>query len=170
MDLGGNVERFEAALDVLERRFMRENRDVDIFVLENNYQALIHLVSDISAVLCWKWRDTELKNRKRPKREFFANSTRHDIFSIVPVYKVADRVIFRFTSDKCLPESVLFQKRRSIGNYSLFTPDTDFIRELFIHNLEYLSRSKKLERNALREKYKIDAKVILSQEEYHRFF
>jgi len=158
------------AIAGIKGRFIRDNEDADVFVLGEDYSAVLDTVETPARSLGWTIQDTNFKDR--PKREFFRQGSRKDVLSLMPAYRVGDlvRVVFQ-TSKIDFPLSMLNQQKRTLGSYIFSTPDTDFIKELFIHNLRYLVRSKKFrDRADLRNKYEIDAAVILNESESDYFW
>jgi len=154
----------------IKGEFIRSNNDVDLFVLEQNYQAAIHVIDPLSKELGWTVKDTNFNNR--PKREFFGQGNHQDLLSIMPVFQKEQNIVVVFqTSRKSFPAKTLYREQRSIGSYRFTTPSIAIMKELFLHNLDYLIRSKKFrDRKELRDKYEADAKVILSEEERNAFW
>lgn len=153
------------AIAGINGRFVRTNRDVDMFVLDEHYPAASDLIERLGKEIGWISQDTNF--RARPKREWFEYGNDKDLLSLMPVYKGDGRVRITFqTSENDYPVSLLTQERRKLGSYLFTTPDNSYIKDLFIRNLKYLIRSGKFrDRPELREKYEKDAKVILSEKE-----
>lgn len=150
--------------------FIRVNTDVDLFVLNEQYQATIDLIEPVGRKLRWRSQDTNFRNR--PKREWFEYGNDKDLLSIMPVYKNDDRVRVIFqTSVNDYPVSLLTQQQRTLGPHLFSTPDNSYIKDLFIRNLKYLIKSGKFrDRPELREKYEKDARVILSEAEIDSYW
>jgi hypothetical protein len=127
--------------------------------MNDEYDRTIELVTRLEKVLNWEHKEAP-PQRGRRKRDWYVFGTRRDIFSVVPVYPVDDRVRFIFGRD-FIPDSKLTSVMRRIGTYSFVTPSTEFIKELLISkvNSGNLSRDR-------RKKLKIDAKVIMTKAEY----
>lgn len=137
--------------------FVRLNPDVDVFVLRDDYETTIELVTALEGELGWTHYDAEPLKEKRPKREWSIVGKRHDIFSVIPVYPIGDKVQFIFGVD-LVPKNPLTQERRGIDEHSFVTPSVEFIRELFVHKL----RSGKLSEERLK-KCRDDAKVLFPE-------
>lgn len=139
--------------------FVRTNPDADVFVLDNDYDQTIRVVSNLEKLLGWDSRDAHLQ-RGRPKRDWFIEGTKEDVFSIVPCYPSGDRVRLVFGSD-LVPISPLTSERRTIVNHSFITPGKDFMKELLWAKVNSGSLSKQRVK-----KLKVDGKVVLSDSEY----
>jgi len=140
--------------------YLRENPDVDIFVMSDDFDAAIALVNRFGAELNWEPCDAT-RQRGRRKREWRIDGRREDIFAVIEVYPVGESVRFVFGTD-FIPESPLTAVRRNIEGYSFVTPSKEFIKELLMSKVN----SRKLHKPR-RKKLKIDAKVIMSEDEYH---
>lgn len=138
--------------------YLRPNPDVDVFVVNDDYDEARELVAGLEKDLNWDHQDTQ--QRERRKREWRVTGNRHDIFSLVPVFRDGDRIRFVFKRD-FIPNTVLTSVTRRIGNHRFTTPSTEFIKELFICkvNSGNLSRER-------RKKLKVDAKAIMNNDEY----
>jgi hypothetical protein len=158
------------AIAGINEAFVRINTDVDLFVLNENYQAVIDLIEPLGKELGWRFQDTNF--RARPKREWFEHGNDKDLLSIMPVYKGDGRVRIIFqTSVNDYPVSLLTQKQRNLVSYAFPTPDDSYIKDLFIRNLKYLIKSRKFrDCTDLRDKYEKDASVILNEEERRSFW
>jgi hypothetical protein len=146
------------AIAGIKGRFIRDNEDVDIFVLDENYLPTRDIVTSLAEDLSWEWKDGE-EVRGRPKRDFKPPGSSKSIFSVMPAYKEGSRVklIFPASADKYFLESELGRQKRNIGHHTFFTPSQAVIRDLFTHNLLYLIKHKKIltdeSRIDLRKKY-----------------
>jgi hypothetical protein len=153
------------AIAGIKGEFVRNNnKDVDVFVLNENYVRTIELVENLETSLNWEHKDARLLKGKRPKREWFLIGNRHDIFSVIPVYKVGDKVQFVYQTD-LTPKSSLTQERRTINEYTFVTPSVEFIKELFMHKINGGNLTKERQR-----KCRMDAEVILTEDERIRLF
>lgn len=141
-------------------RFIRPSPDVDIFVLNDDYERTIEVVGRLEEGLNWKRkRSAGLLREKRPKQEWcIPNHEKDDIFSLIPVYKVGNKIQFVYTPRDLIPDSALTQERRTINGFSFVTPSVEFIRELFIHKL----RSGRLSKERI-EKCRKDAEVLFPE-------
>ena len=125
----------------------------DIFVYDEDYIKVINLVEIIGGNLGWTYKDRQPLKGVRHKREFFPDHEKHDIFSVIPVYKFNGKIKFVYDKDIIL-ENILTQEKRTIENHSFFTPSAAFLRELFICSWEGKKLSKERQQ---------DAKIILAQ-------
>ncbi len=139
--------------------YLRENPDVDIFVMSNDYDETIELVTRFEKELNWKHCDAK-PQRGRRKREWRMVGERKDIFSVIEVYPVGENVRFIFGTD-FIPQNPLTAVRRRIGDYSFITPSSELIKELLVSKID----SGKLLKDR-REKLKHDARVLMSDDEY----
>ena len=142
--------------------YLRENPDVDILVMSNDYDETIELVTRFEKEL--KWEHCVAKpQRGRRKRQWRMVGERKDIFAVIEVYPVGENVRFIFGTD-FIPQNPLTAVRRRIGDYSFITPSNEFIKELLMSKVD----SGKLLTDR-RKKLKVDARVIMSQDEYNAF-
>lgn len=148
------------AIAGINRAFLRKNPDVDVFVMNDDYDKTVGLVARLEKELGWTHKDAK-EQRDRRKRDWFAGGNHRDIFSVVAAYPVKDsRVQFKFGRD-FFPNSPLTEEERRIDSYCFVSPSADLLKELLI--------AKSNERKPLRErieKLKIDAKVIMTGDEY----
>jgi hypothetical protein len=147
------------AIAGINRGYLRTNPDVDLFVMNDDYDKTIELVVAFEKKLGWEHRPTETR-RGRPKSEWLING--RELLSIVPVFPHGDRVRFDFGRD-FIPQTILTTVTRRIGAYSFVTPSAEFIKELVINKVN----SAKL-LTTRKAKLRIDAKVVMNEEEYKR--
>ena len=141
--------------------YCRDNPDVDIFVLDDDYDRTIDLVAGLEQQLNWEHRDAD-QQRERRKREWRIIGTKGDILSIVPVFPQGDSVRFVFERD-FVPSTNLTEETRTIGTYSFITPSKEFLKELLIRKV---NRGRLIKQR--RKKLRKDAKVVMDHEEYNR--
>jgi len=141
--------------------YIRENPDVDVFVMDEDFDKAIESVQRLEKKLGWKHKDATLQ-RGRRKRVWYALDTGREIFSIVPVFGSGGLVRFVFGRD-FVPRTVLTSVSRRIGNYVFITPSTEFLKELVLRKAE--SSRLLIQR---RKKLKIDARVVMDDDEYRR--
>jgi hypothetical protein len=158
------------AIAGIKGEFIRQNRDVDLFVLDEDYESTRNIIQSIAENLGWRFIDTNYKNR--PKREWFEPDDDKDLLSLMPVFKLDARVRIIFqTSINDFPVSVLDRHKRRVGPWVFTTPDNTYLKELFLRNLKYIIKVGKFaSKQELRDKYKKDATVILSDEERNTFW
>ncbi|SRR6266545_4722705 len=152
------------AIAGIKGQFIRPSKDVDVFVVNEDYERTIELVTALERGLDWEHGDARLLKGKRPKRSWFVVGNRHDIFSVIPVYRVGDRVQFIYQTD-LIPKNSLTQERRIINGYAFVTPNAEFIKELFLHKVDGGNLTKERQR-----KCRTDADVILTEDERTRLF
>jgi hypothetical protein len=139
--------------------FIRENRDVDIFIKESEFKNARSVLDDVCNQYNFK---LLLKRNLRPKLEVIEKS---EIFSVVPVYLEANLVKFRFMNGSAeYPYRILQKVERHISSYRFFTPPNEYIKKLFIKYLTLRPKKKK------EQKTKIDARAILTGEEFNKLF
>ena|SRR3989442_4969283 len=141
--------------------YLRHNPDVDIFVMNDDYNKTLEVVSHFEKELNWGYCDTEQRGRRKREWRIFGESK--DILAVIEVFPAGDSVRFNFGTD-FIPKSLLTAVRRRIGEYSFITPSNEFIKELLMSKVD----SGKLHK-ARRKKLRDDARVIMSEDEYHAF-
>ena len=142
--------------------YLRHNPDVDVFVVSENFDRAIAIITDLETRLGWEHKDAR-PQRGRRKTDWYVTGSRRDIFSVVPVFRDRDRVKFIFEQD-FVPHNSLSSVIRTIGPYRFTTPSKQFLNELLT--------SKANRGNLLRErkkKLRIDARVIMEDDEYEKF-
>lgn len=149
--------------------FFRKNDDVDIFVKQTNFEESIIILKE----LCDRSNNFLFKNRgilekgnyKRPKWEVIDLKIKKEIFSIVPAYVEGNIVKLVFGNGvKDFTVRILERLEKNISEYKFFTPPRADIKEIFL----YCFRNRKNWKT--REDIKKDAKVILSPNEYDKYF
>lgn len=142
--------------------FYRYNNDVDIMVLDEDFKDFESILDDICKENDWRICKTFLRS-VRPKNEIFIN--KHEIMSVVPVYKTDSSVKFVSNEgDKEYPSDILTKQDRCLGGFVFPTPRDEFLYNLLF---DYLS-SKKNYPNP--EKRREDARHILSEKDFKKFF
>jgi len=143
--------------------FYRGNKDVDLFVLEEDFESVQKIIEDFSALNNGKVCISFLPSG-RPKIDVFINGK--ETLSVMPVYKTDTGIVFKsHEGEKTYPLEVLAQEKRILGTYEFFTPKDEFIKSLFIDYLEskkgkYPDKKKRVE----------DAKRLLTAEEFKKYF
>jgi hypothetical protein len=152
------------AIAGINETYLRVHPDVDVFVMDDDYDKTTDLVTRLEKELNWDHADAR-RQRGRPKREWYVigKLPRRDIFSVVAVYRNGERIRFVFRHD-LVPDSILTSEARRINGYSFVSPSIELIKELLIDK----SNEKRLTRHR-RKKLKIDAKVLMPEDEYHQF-
>jgi hypothetical protein len=141
--------------------YIRENPDVDVFVMNEDFDKAIESVERLETTLGWRHKDAA-PQRGRRKRDWYIGDTGREIFSIIPVFGSGGLVRFVFGRD-FVPTTVLSAVSRRIGTYVFITPSTEFLKELVLCKVE----SGRLLRER-RKRLKIDARIVMDDDEYRR--
>jgi len=156
-------------------RFIRENQDVDIYVLEEDF----FKIETILKRLCeehgswdadgWDFRYSVLKINKRPKFDIFIKKIER--FSVIPIYKIYNGVEFRTTETIRLSEKALIQELKSVCGFSFFSPPREVILDMFRSLIEkgIATQYNKFELSKEGSKYLIDARAALSENEINDY-
>lgn len=142
-------------------KFVRENKDVDVFIKETDFEKAKLLLDGLckqnNSIL-------KLKGNERPKIEIKVNSTER--FSLIPIYQKDNIVVFkygnRFGGNQKYPNRILKRVKRNISGYRFFTPQNEFIKEIFINHMKARPNKKN------RPEFRTDAAAILTPEEYRK--
>jgi len=142
-------------------KFIRENKDVDVFVKETDFEKARLLLDS----LCEQNNlMLKLKGNKRPKIEIKVNNIER--FSLIPIYQKDNIVVFKYGNkyggDQKYPNRILKRVKRNISGYRFFTPQNEFIKEIFINHMK--ARPDKKDR----PEFKTDAEAILTPEEHKK--
>lgn len=147
------------AIAAVYGEFFRLNRDVDIFVLSENFESVKSKIKELIDMNKWKIKD--ILNNNRPKLELWVGSK--ECLSLVPVYKLNGEVEFRFgKNSKKIPTSILQQVSVRLDDFDFFIPSNELVKSLFIAYLE--------NRKDLRLRQRADAEKILSTEEFKKYY
>lgn len=143
--------------------FIRDNKDVDIFVKETDFQK----TSLILDGLCNQNNFEIIYHRpkessEKPKLDIKIDGKER--MSVVPVYQKNNIAIFKYRdSNEEYSNKILEKIERNISGYRFFTPQDKFIKDMFINHIK--SRPDKMNRNNFRK----DAKAVLTPEEYLKY-
>ena len=151
-------------------KFLRENKDIDVYVLEDDFnktetvlRQLVEKHGDWDADT-WVLSYSMMKKTKRPKLELSIRGTER--FSLVPVYKVADGVEFRVVEIFKLPDEALIQKQKSVNGFKFFSPPNDILLNIFRSLIErYIEYYNKPEPPKENSRHIVDAKAVFPKEE-----
>ena len=143
-------------------RFYRKNTDVDLFVLENEFEKVEALLEHVCKE--GNWKTCKSFNRfNRPKIELYAK--RRERCSVIPVYKANSYVSFKFSRrPKDYPLDILTPVKRKLESFEFHSPQDNFLKQLL---LDYLGCKKKYPN---KDKRIEDARHILSQSEFEKYF
>lgn len=138
--------------------FIRKNKDVDIFVKEDDFKKAKLLFKKINSI-----NDYECKcvAGNRPKIKIMIDNKER--LSVIPVYLDDGTVLFKYPDGNKIKKynyKILKRIERKLNDYRFFTPDNSFIKQLFINHIE--ARSDKKERPEIQQ----DAKAILSPQDF----
>src|SRR5260221_12239259 len=122
------------AIAGIKGEFLRVNPDVDLFVMDDDYEKIIETVTALESKLGWRHEDNNAENRR--KRDWFAPNRQKAVLSIVPVFREADRIRFIFGHDSYTTQNVLSSTVRTVGGLSFVTPSTALIKELFLRKAQ----------------------------------
>lgn len=151
-------------------KFLRENGDVDIYILASDFPKAERLLRE----LCeyhgswdadhWELGYSMLKKTGRPKLNLYIQKTER--LSVVPVYPHPDGVDFRFVEPLILSDRVLMRERRTVDGFEFYSPPDDIVKYLHTYfmkwKIEYRNPQKIIDPNS---KSMIDARAILTDEE-----
>lgn len=150
--------------------YYRNNPDVDIFVLEDNFKKTEEILEKLCLENGWKISITFLKNR--PKVEIVISGK--ECLSIVPIYIKCDNVELIFEKQNIeYPLDFLQQIERTLEGYFFYTISDEYLKRLFIVYLDSRreGNGKMLFTNrSIAEKRLKDARVILSDDEFDKYF
>ena len=112
-------------------KFVRENKDVDIFVRENDYPSTKTIIEKICADNGFKADNRPPEPATgRPKLNIVINNKERS--SLVPVYVNDLGVEFKFkTGSEQYPKRMLEKIPRNISGYKFNSPPNDMIKALF---------------------------------------
>lgn len=112
-------------------KFIRENNDVDIYVLSTDFDNIRKLLIELcSNKEDWKCEDAvPIKETGRPKLEI--KKGKMEICSMVPVYKTEAGIEFRVKNIEVLSPQAIVQELKTIEGYNFFSPPRDIIKTIF---------------------------------------
>ena len=152
------------SIAALVGKFIRFNNDVDIFVKEDDFQKtklILERICNKNGYLLINC--PPLKKSQRPKIDIKID--RKEVMSVVPVYLNRENVEFRFWKGiETYSNEILGKVKRNVSGYRFYSPRNEYIKKLFIN---YLQARKDKKGN---EKLMIDAKSILTGEEFARIY
>ena len=143
-------------------KFIRENNDVDIYVLNEDFESVKKLLKNF--VLFKK--DLKLRTHKplpvtrRPKFDIYNIMRGKELLSVVPAYKTEGGVEFRVKTAMVLPEHSLDQEPKTVMDFEFFSPPKDTIKAI-LKSL-FVERPKEL----LGGKRRYDAMAVFTKEEF----
>jgi len=150
-------------------RFIRKNKDVDIFVKEVDFDratsVLTKLFSQLDSFMFDLNGILKRGNYERPKWEAKIVGQKGDIFSMVPTFEGKDNVIMVFDEGaKSFSKKILNKVERNISSYRFFIPPRESVKEIFLY---CLSKRKDWQK---RKSKRMDGEAILSPDEFKKAF
>lgn len=145
------------------KEFIRYNKDVDIFVRDNDFENAKSVLGDLCKKSNFELTYHQPKeSNERPKIEVKIDG--RERFSMIPIYQNNnDATEFRYPDkyggNEEYPKQILERVEVNISGCRFFTPQDAFIKDMFINHIRARPEKKK------REEYQKDAKAILSPEE-----
>lgn len=148
-------------------RFIRKNKDVDIFVRKYDYQK----TTSVLKAECIKrgdlrWVDCTPITKGayiRPKLEIYPFNGK-EIFSVVPVFIGNTNATLVFEEPSNFSTTLLVKIPRRISLYKFFTPPEENIKSIFLYCLTKRPGWKR------REDKRKDGRAILTPDEFNKYF
>lgn len=146
--------------------FFRKNRDIDLFVKEDDFVRTKSFLEQECAKHNLELRYHAPKRASdKPKLDLIPKGRRRggshdDLLSVVPVYREDDNIIFRYPKPETYKIQILDRIERRIGNYRFFAPPDQCIKDIFKNHMRVRCKKRK---NPL---YIADAKHILLPEDF----
>jgi hypothetical protein len=140
-------------------RFIRENKDIDVFVLESDIDRAKHVLNRLSIENHYRLES----NKKGGRLKIKIIISGKERFSVIAVYETADSIVFKYPEkwggDEFYQKQILERVERHISEFRFFTPPDKCIKEIFINHIKARPDKKS------RQNFIADAKHILSPEE-----
>lgn len=139
--------------------FIRENKDVDIFVREEDFKKAVSILQKICNENNFKPKYCQPKEKnEKPKLDIKIDNEKR--FSIIPVFLKNGSVEFKYPKgNEKYSDKILERVERNISGYRFFTPRNEYIKEIFINHITSRPDKKK------RKNFQKDAKAILNSDE-----
>jgi hypothetical protein len=154
------------AVAALAGKFIRKNRDIDIFVKETDLDNARSILESrcYDQDLVWnECRPLERDGFSRPKLE--VRKGRTELLSIVPIYLKDNQAVLVFGNGiKAFSKDILNREEKSISGYQFYTPPDAHIREIFLNCFRHKRGWKE------RSDIKTDARVVLSMGDFEKHF
>ena len=147
-------------------RYIRENDDVDIFVKEPDFERTISTLE----LVCRANPGCGLKERKplecdgykRRKIDLKVNGAER--LSVIPLLPKDNDFVLVFNGIKRYPKTAIYKVARNIEGYKFTTCSNELTKDLFVYCLPYRIRGKS------KDKVKLDAKAVLTPQEFNKFY
>lgn len=154
-------------------KLVRDNRDVDIYVLDEDFSATEQVLRELceehnfSNPDLWEVDPRPPLRTGRPKLDFLIR--RRERLSVVPIYNTPKGIEFRVNRVFALPTGALIQELKTVDGYEFYSPPRDVIKKLLCIMIEKEIggyKGQKSVEDVLKGKRMIDAKAIFSEEEF----
>ncbi len=142
----------------------KPNPDVDLFVLENDFEKIEEILEKLCNKNGWKTCKTFLNIRPKVEISTLKNKKEwKERFSVVPAYLKNKQVELKFREGSGKYSlNILNREKRSLEGYNFFTVSNEFLKKLF---MEYLDSKQKYPSKRME-----DARYILTKEEFTKYF
>jgi len=147
------------AIAGIKGQYLRENNDIDTFVLYEDYEKASELLYNLcSEYENWKIIFYKSVERRRPKLQIYINGK--EIFSLMPVFKNQKGVEFIFPNkgSKNFPLNILSFISRNLDGFEFNTTSDKYIKELFYNHYDLCK--KRGDTGSHMKNYKIDKKYL----------
>jgi hypothetical protein len=140
-------------------RFIRENKDVDVFVREDDFDRSEHVLN----LFCIENRFGLESDKSGVKPKINIIIRGEERFSMIAVYETADSIVIKYQKtwggDEYYSKQLLERVERKISDFRFFTPPDRYIKEMFKNHIKARPKKK------CRPEFITDARAILSPEE-----
>lgn len=142
-------------------KFIRHNKDVDIFVKETDFQRTIPILKNICVSNGFEL-IPHTPQEGRPKIDIKINGK--ELLSVIPAYLKDNSVMFKFgkVTDKHAPQ-ILEKVKRNIDGNKFYTSSNKYIKQFFLNHLA--ARKDKIKRPEI----KTDIEVVFTPDEQARY-
>lgn len=145
-------------------RCYRNNPDVDLFVLKDDFDKTEEILEKLCNENGWKICKTFLNSRPKIEISILKNKKKWiERLSIAPAYLKNNQVELKFREgSEEYPLHILNQEKKSLDGFDFFAISDTFLKSLFI---EYLDSKRKYPSKRIE-----DARYILTKEEFTKYF
>lgn len=142
-------------------KFIRNNKDVDIFVKEIDFQKTTSILKDVCVSNGFEL-IPHAPQEERPKIDIKINGK--ELLSVIPAYLKDNSVMFKFgkVTDKHAPQ-ILEKVKRNIDGNKFYTSSNKYIKQFFLNHLA--ARKDKIKRPEI----KTDIEVVFTPDEQARY-
>lgn len=142
--------------------FFRVNSDVDIFVLDTEFENAKIVLNEIS-----KKNNFILKimNNISSRSKLDMRIAGKERLSVIPVFKKDAGILFKYDDgDQVYSGEIMTKVEQNISGFRFYTPTNNVIKEMFINHLK--ARPDKVSRDKVID----DGRHLLSEEEFSNLF